>query len=47
MMCVEYGHPLILQELERQKLKKGEVRIRTQYAGINYAGNIVEWYWNE
>lgn len=37
-MCVEYGHPLILKENERRELKKGEVRIRTQYAGINYAG---------
>ena len=40
MVCVEYGHPLILQEKKRQELNKVEVRIRTRYAGINYAGRI-------
>ena len=38
MVCEAYGHPLVLRESERRGLEKGEVRIKTAFAGINYAG---------
>ena len=44
MVCEAYGSPLVLRENARKELGKGEVRIKTEYAGINYAGRIVE-YW--
>ena len=38
MVCSAYGAPLVPKELEQVALKKGQVRIKTAYAGINYAG---------
>ena len=42
MVCEAYGSPLVLRENMRRELVKGEVRIKTEYAGINYAGRIVK-----
>ena len=42
MVCESYGCPLVLRESERKRLEKGEVRIRTEFAGVNYAGSGVE-----
>ena len=38
MVCTEYNNPLVLQHKEMNKLEKGQVRIKTHFAGINYAG---------
>lgn len=38
MTCVEYGKPLVMREQQSDLLLKGQVRIRTHFAGINYAG---------
>ena len=43
MVCDSYGCPLVLKESERRRLEKGEVRVRTEFAGINYAGSIIEY----
>ena len=38
MECVEFNRPLIWTLQKQRKLARGQVRIRTRYAGINYAG---------
>ena len=38
MVCSAYGEPLVQKEFSQVALKKGQVRIKTAYAGINYAG---------
>ena len=38
MVCSAYGSPLVQKECPQVALKKGQVRIKTAYAGINYAG---------
>ena len=43
MVCESYGSPLVLREKERRLLAKGEVRVKTEFAGINYAGGSVEY----
>ncbi|KAK8833334.1 hypothetical protein WA577_007865 [Blastocystis sp. JDR] len=37
MVCSAYGAPLVQKEFPQVALKKGQVRIKTAYAGINYA----------
>lgn len=41
MICTQYNSPLVLQQKEMKKLEKGQVRIKTHYAGINYAGILI------
>lgn len=38
MDCVAYDSPLVLTSQKSRSLQKGQVRIRTRFAGINYAG---------
>ena len=38
MDCVAYDSPLVLTSQKSRLLQKGQVRIRTRFAGINYAG---------
>ena len=35
MVCEAYGSPRVLRENARKELGKGEVRIKTEYAGFN------------
>ena len=42
MVCTAYDAPLVWREHERVELKKGQVRVKTAYAGINYAGRVLE-----
>ena len=41
MVCTEYNNLLVLQHKEMNKLEKGQVRIKTFFAGINYAGILI------
>lgn len=43
MVCSAYGASLVLKEYSHVELKKGQVRIKTAYAGINYAGIHCIW----
>ena len=38
MVCSEYNSPLVYQSKSSIPLQNGQVRIKTRYAGINYAG---------
>ena len=38
MNCIQYNAPLIWSVNERSPLQKGQLRLRTYFAGINYAG---------
>lgn len=38
MDCVAYDSPLVLTSQKSRPLQKGQLRIRTRFAGINYAG---------
>lgn len=42
MVCTAYDTPLVWREQERVELKKGQARVKTAYAGINYAGRVLE-----